>query len=252
MHSRPIQQRVIINADDLGMSEKVNDAIFTMLEKGRVNSATMLANGPAFATAAIRARRYPNCSFGVHLNLTEFSPLSQSSEVRTLLTADGRLSSQSRSRGMSAAFLSGAFREFCAQIDRVQAELGKISHVDSHHHVHTMPALFPVLAAVVRKYRIRKIRPARNIFMKDDKKSGLLLAKKWVWNMSSKHALGLRTADYFTDLLSFIDNRPCEECSVEIMVHPGHDAYAEEQNMLDREWWTGAGLTTSFINYDQL
>ncbi len=249
MRAETVLQRVIVNADDLGMSEKVNDAIFAMVEKGRVKSATMLANGPAFGAAAIRARHYPHCSFGVHLNLTEFAPLSRSGDVRMLLTADhGHL----RARGISSAFLSAAYREFCAQIERVQAEVGRVSHIDSHHHVHTIPVIFPVLAAVARKYGIRKVRPSRNIFVKRERKSSLLLAKKWMWNKAARYALGLRTTDYFTDLLSFIDSRPSKACSVEIMVHPGHDAYAEEYETLDCEWWTGSDLKTSFINYDEL
>lgn len=252
MRAETALQRVIVNADDLGMSEKVNDAVFTLLEKRRVTSATMLANGPAFGAAAIRARQYPHCSFGVHLNLTEFAPLVRRATAGTLVTADGKLSSHWRSGAPSPALLAGAYRELCAQIDRARAELGSISHIDSHHHIHTMPALFPVVAALVKKYHIRKIRPSRNIFMTRDRKSPLLMTKKWVWNNTARHLLGLKAADYFTDLLSFIDARPAHPCSVEVMVHPGHDAYAEEFEILNREWWTHTCLETSFINYHEL
>src|SRR5271169_4294776 len=67
--------QIIVNADDLGMSAEVNEAIFRAMENGVITSATMLSNGSAVVPAARRLRRFPNCSFGVHLNLTEFQPL---------------------------------------------------------------------------------------------------------------------------------------------------------------------------------
>jgi hypothetical protein len=66
---------VIVNADDLGMSREVNDAIFELMSRGRISSATILANAPATRDAARRAQAFPRCSFGVHLNLTQFEPL---------------------------------------------------------------------------------------------------------------------------------------------------------------------------------
>ena len=66
--------RIIINADDLGISQEVNDAIFGLMAEGKVTSATILANGPAVEEAARRVAEFPECSFGVHLNLTEFKP----------------------------------------------------------------------------------------------------------------------------------------------------------------------------------
>src|SRR5215471_2247740 len=61
--------RIIVNADDLGISEAVNEATFRAMERGVITSATMLANGPEVVAAAKLAPRFPKCSFGVHLNL---------------------------------------------------------------------------------------------------------------------------------------------------------------------------------------
>lgn len=69
----PIQ--IIVNADDLGLSAEVNEAIFRAMEAGVITSATMLSNGSAVIPAARILHRFPNCSFGVHLNLTEFRRL---------------------------------------------------------------------------------------------------------------------------------------------------------------------------------
>jgi chitin disaccharide deacetylase len=247
-----VKQRVIVNADDLGLSEKVNDAIFSFLETGRVKSATMIANADAFEGAALRSKQYKHCSFGVHLNLTQFKPLSRNRGLSALVGPDGQLSSQWRSRIARPSLLSAAFEELSAQIERAQSMLGSISHIDSHHHVHTIPALFPVLAALVRKYRIRKVRISRNLFERTEPKSAALLLKKRMWNLALRRGLGVRTTDYFADLASFVDAVPSEQCTVEVMVHPGHDGYADESDLLAREWWAGLRPQMSFISFLEL
>src|SRR5262245_2766147 len=67
--------KIIVNADDLGMSESVNDAIFDGMQRNVITSATMLANGAAVESAVGRLHQFPGYSFGVHLNLTEFEPV---------------------------------------------------------------------------------------------------------------------------------------------------------------------------------
>jgi len=51
--------RIIVNADDLGMSEAVNEAIFQGMQRGVITSATMLANGPALKAAAQSLHLFP-------------------------------------------------------------------------------------------------------------------------------------------------------------------------------------------------
>src|SRR5690349_11238443 len=85
-------EAVIINADDLGMSERVNEAIFDLMAQGRVTSATVMANGPAFRHAISGISRFPACSFGAHLNLTEFAPVTGGPDAALLTGAGGCLS----------------------------------------------------------------------------------------------------------------------------------------------------------------
>ena len=245
-------QRVIVNADDLGLSEQVNDSIFAMIEKKRVSSATLIANGEAFSSAAAGARQHADCSFGVHLNLTQYEPLSSGKGRRVLMALDDRSAARWRTRGVSIALLSAVYEEFCAQIERVQNELGTVSHLDSHHHVHTVPALFPVLAAVAKKYRIGKVRASRNLLGPSETRSRSLMLKKSIWNFALRNGLGVRTTDYFTDLVTFRSAGLSEPCSVEVMVHPGHEKYAHESEILGKEWWGELPARISFINYHQL
>ena len=69
---------IIINADDLGYSTTVNDAIFNLAKKNLITSASLMANGTDFDGAKQLIEHFPNLSIGVHLNLTEFISLSRS------------------------------------------------------------------------------------------------------------------------------------------------------------------------------
>ena len=84
---RPI--RIIVNADDLGFNPAVNSAIFELIAAGRVTSATLLANGPAAEEAMAQAAATRGASFGVHLNATQFRPLTGAPALKPLLGDDG-------------------------------------------------------------------------------------------------------------------------------------------------------------------
>src|SRR5690348_13237242 len=83
--------KVIINADDLGISSEVNAATFELMSQGRVTSATLMANGSAVEAAARCTKDFRHCSFGVHLNVDEFRPLTTHPGLQPILDADRRL-----------------------------------------------------------------------------------------------------------------------------------------------------------------
>ena len=67
---------LIVNADDLGISRKVNQATFDLMEQGRVTSATLLANGPNVEEACERIHEFASCSFGSRRwSGTQISPI---------------------------------------------------------------------------------------------------------------------------------------------------------------------------------
>src|SRR5208337_585427 len=116
----PIQ--IIVNADDLGMSAEVNEAIFRAIEDGVVTSATILSNGSAVIPAARMLHRFPNCSFGVHLNLTEFQPLCAESHTALSSILDERNcfnKNAIRAIRITLPMLRGIYSEWCAQIDNL-------------------------------------------------------------------------------------------------------------------------------------
>ena len=246
---------MIINADDLGISEEVNEAIFGLLSERRLSSATVMANGPAVRHAAARLKRFPDCSFGVHLNLTQFTPVTGGASARVLVDERGEMSRAIGAAAPTPARLRAAYEEICAQI-ALLASLGqRITHVDSHHHVHTRPFLFPVLKAAQRRYQIRKVRIAKNLYAPDQPCSSPLRAKKRAYNWALRTVYRTRTTDLFTELLTFHRLRQSPDLarrSIEVMVHPGASDAREEMTLLRSDWPRELATVAQIIGYAQL
>ena len=75
-------RRLIINADDLGISKDVNKQIEECIHIGCITSSSLMANGPAFEDGIRIAKQYPQISVGVHLNIVEFTPLTNADIFR--------------------------------------------------------------------------------------------------------------------------------------------------------------------------
>jgi predicted glycoside hydrolase/deacetylase ChbG (UPF0249 family) len=247
--------RVIVNADDLGMNREVNDAIFDLMARGRISSATVLANAPEVAEAAARIRHFPHCSFGAHLNLTQFEPLIAGETARHLVDETGRLSRAIETALPTPARLRAAYDEFCAQLDRLVALGIPVGHFDSHNHVHTRPWVFPVFKAAQKRYRIRKARLSKNIYSRTQSCPPARVASKAIYNSALRSIYPTRSTEGFTELLTFhevICERAVAFASVELMVHPGSPAAQAETDLLESDWLTASPLDLELINYNQL
>jgi predicted glycoside hydrolase/deacetylase ChbG (UPF0249 family) len=217
--------RVIVNADDLGMSRAVNEAIFESMDAGFVTSATVLANGEEVDAAVRDAAGFPRCSFGVHLNITEGPPLSSPDRLRPLLDESGRLRRAIFDLRPDHALAEAIEVEWGAQVESLYARGLRVTHLDSHEHVHTIPALFFAFKAVQRRFRIRRARVSKNLYCRElPVASQALLVKKAVWNSVLRWNYRTRTTRWFTDCYSLI--RAARDGfrapgTIEAMSHPG-------------------------------
>jgi hypothetical protein len=246
---------VIVNADDLGISDAVNEATFDLIARGRISSATIMANGPSVHDAAKVARHFSGCSFGVHLNLTQFEPLTGGVLARLLVDERGRMSRANERASPSRQGLRAAYEEFCAQLERVAAFGIDVTHVDSHNHVHTIPALFPVLKEVQRRYGIRRVRLTKNMYGSDRPCTPALIWKKRAYNWALRWIYRTRTTDAFTEFLTYVNAGPVTRSSaglVELMVHPGAPSTGEEAAALESDWIARAGFPLQMIPYTRL
>src|ERR1700730_520412 len=67
-------RKLIVNADDLGLTAGVNRAIIETHIGGVVSAATLMANGAAFSDAVTAVRSAPNLSVGCHVVLVDGTP----------------------------------------------------------------------------------------------------------------------------------------------------------------------------------
>jgi hopanoid biosynthesis associated protein HpnK len=169
-------RRLIINADDFGLTSGVNRAILESHQRGIVTSATLMASGSRFAEAAslANAEDASALSVGCHVVLVDGSPTLPPSDVSTLLEkgfASNNQHSASRLRdhltGFARVALMGSLNEsqleaeIIAQIRKLQAAGIQVSHLDSHKHTHVFP---PVLRAMLRAAQTCGVRAIRNPF----------------------------------------------------------------------------------------
>lgn len=160
-------RKLIVNADDFGLTVGVNRAILETSTAGVVSSATLMANGPAFENAVTAARLVPKLSVGCHVVLVDGTPVSPPRTIDTLLairSAEPGKFYSSLSAFAARAMLGGFDRdqlvaEITAQIKKIQAAGLEVTHLDSHKHAHIFPE---ILTALLRAARICGVRAIRN------------------------------------------------------------------------------------------
>jgi chitin disaccharide deacetylase len=250
-----VRTAIILNADDLGLNAQVNEATFGLMAAGRLRSATILANAPCVGEAVERTRYFPDCSFGVHLNVTQLEPLTGRARCAPLLNEQGQLSRRNMQTIPSPAFLRSVYLEFCAQVEHLLALGVPISHVDSHHHVHTVPYVIPIVKAVQRRYGIRKVRIGKNIYTANQCVTRAMIWKKAVYNWTVRSLYASTTTAGFTEFTSLHElgtGQVLHYQSIEGMVHPGSPSDRDEMALLTSPWERDMRFPVTLISYNQL
>jgi len=158
-------RRLIINADDFGLTAGVNRAIVEAHEHGVVTSATLMANGPEFDDAVRLARAAPGLSVGCHVVLVDGLPVLEASQVPSLMgKSRNELGFRRSWTGFATAALSGALvaeeieAEATAQICKLQGAGIAVSHLDTHKHTHIFPQVLRPLARAAKACGVRALR----------------------------------------------------------------------------------------------
>jgi chitin disaccharide deacetylase len=157
------RKRLIVNADDLGLSHGITDGILQSYQQGIVTSASLMVNQPATDYAIARLRDAPNLDVGIHLNLCQGKPVSPPERIPSLVGKDGKFLPP---REISRKLLNWQASpkeiavEFCAQIDCMLSYGLTPSHADSHHRFHIYPTAASVFSKVVRSRGISRVRGA--------------------------------------------------------------------------------------------
>lgn len=133
---------LIVNADDFGLCRAVNYGIIESHRSGIVNSTTAMMNMPAISDAAKLSHDYPNLAVGMHFVLTAGKPFSSMPS----LSRDGLLGKWLWDIDSNELPLNEIEEELNQQYQKFIEIFGrKPSHIDSHHHVHMIEDIFPLV-----------------------------------------------------------------------------------------------------------
>jgi len=232
--------KIIINADDFGLSPKVNKAIYESAKSGYISSATIMAVVPSLDEAVEMSSELKEISFGVHLTFDDNLP---SLTGRPLFFNQNDIVNI---KGLNLSKIGIISDEFSKQIEKLLSMDINISHIDTHHHIHRYPLIMIAVAKVARKYGITKIRSQKII----SKKSWINRSYRSIhYNLTN--AVGLIQPLVYTDFSTFITENIYNAKSndiVEIMCHPGSE-FNDEQYFNSTIY---DALKGSIINYHQL
>jgi len=158
--------RLILNADDFGLTAGVNRAVAELHRAGALTSATLMARADATDEAIAIARATPTLGVGCHVVLVDGEPVLPAQALPMLVDqCTGRF--QPTSGAFVQRLFTGRIRsaeieaETAAQIALLQSRGVALTHIDTHKHVHLFPA---VLRPVLRAARAAGIRAVRNPF----------------------------------------------------------------------------------------
>jgi len=158
--------RLIVNADDFGLTSGVNRAVLELHRAGVVTSATLMARGDGAAEAIGLTGSAPSLSVGCHVVLVDGESALPSVEIPSLVDKKtGRFHHKPGMflrRLLTARVRSAEIEaETAAQIALLQSRGMRLTHIDTHKHTHMFPA---VLRPLLRAARAAGIRTVRNPF----------------------------------------------------------------------------------------
>jgi chitin disaccharide deacetylase len=158
-------KRLIVNADDFGLTAGVNRGIIEAHTRGIVTSSTLMACGAAFENAVTLAKQTPSLSVGCHVLLVDASPVLDVQHVSTLtFEHNGAPKFRDSIVGFACLAVTGRLdeaqieAEITAQIRKLQSAGIEVSHLDSHKHTHIFPAAFRPMLRAAKNCGIKAIR----------------------------------------------------------------------------------------------
>ena len=148
-------KRLIINADDFGLTAGVTAGIVETMQHGVVSSTTAMVCLPEAGENIKRFADSVMGRIGLHLQLTDGRPCAAVATLDTLVDGDGKFPRSWRE--LDSCEPDQIRREWHAQIEKINGLGIQPTHIDTHHHVHRFPGIFEVYAEIAAAYGL----PAR-------------------------------------------------------------------------------------------
>jgi chitin disaccharide deacetylase len=229
--------KIIINADDFGVSVNTNDSILRLHRSGIVTSTTLIAGGRSFEDAVGRLEEHPNLGVGVHLCID--GDYNIGNDYRTIIDPETgnffnfvKIKSRLRKFSLNEREIQ---REFSLQIEKVRDYGITISHLDSHHNVHIYPQILKSIITVAKRYNIPCVRTLKIIQRRKQSlcnslyRSALhMILKNTVKVTDGLYEPGLRSGDGIDEAYKrFSALLAKNKSTIEIKIHPRHQCDIE-------------------------
>lgn len=219
--------KLIINADDFGLSPSVNKGIVESFKQGIITSATVMMNTPYTDEAIDLIKKNKLTNIGIHLNLTYGKSVLPKEEIPSLVDENGVFHYVCM-LGYYTQYLD-AKKELRAQIEKFLATGLTPTHLDHHHYFNEIPNILKAYLELAEEYNL----PVRSM---DENARNLA------------RQMGLRTTDEFSfafhgngvDISTFSVLKTLfwdKDITLELLTHVGYiDDYTTTQtNYLVRE-----------------
>lgn len=218
--------KLIITADDCGLSPAINQTVHDLHLRGYISAASVMTNFPAHVHALELFRDCPDLDTGVHLNLTDGIPAAQFGPHHSHLLRDDR-----RFRDKFSLYLRGLFfnkdairwirNELDLQMRRCHDAGIEPRHITTHHHFHTLPVLREIVQELAAVYQVEWLRGHE--FRATVTPRQFLLRRQ---RQSQRYSFAM--PDYMTGIQGWMKRPPSEfamrvaslDGTVEIVAHP--------------------------------
>lgn len=216
----PIPPNVLVNADDLGLSTNVNNAILFCYQAGYINSSSVLTNTSGFEHCVELIRQNPvMVNLGVHINLAEGRPLTAMPEEYLDEKGCWDVKKTGRVINYFSTHNRRLFKsEISAQISCALDNNLSVTHLDSHYHLHTLPGFYNLFISLAQRYKLQ-LRLAQTYNEGNYLK---YLVRRYInYCMISKK---VNYTTYFETVDMFLTNGHINRAgNTEIMLHPTFD-----------------------------
>ncbi len=162
-------KRLIVNADDFGLSPEVNAGIIRAHRDGILRSASLMVAEPAARDAAELARENRDLDVGLHAVVCRGRSVLDASRLGAAMSASGEFIDNPVTAGMRYFFdrrLRAAMTdELRAQVERHLELVGYLNHIDGHLNFHVHPLFADILVELAVEYKVPCIRLPRERVM---------------------------------------------------------------------------------------
>lgn len=160
-------KKLIITADDYGMSKAVNSAIEECIQNKIVTSTNIMMNMEYLDSAKKLKEKYPHISMGIHFVLTEGASVLEKDKLKSLTDQNGFFYDRNIFKSL---YLQGKINkneitnELTAQYNKFKEIYGEPDYFNTHEHIHLVPDLFKLIYSLSDRLGIKNSRCNKKIY----------------------------------------------------------------------------------------